>query len=201
MTHVTGRGGPGPEAQPHGGRGARERIMWAARKLFYEQGVNATGMDELTKVAHVSKRTFYQHFPSKEALVSAYLAEYHRETGTPLERALDREGLTPRERLLAIFEARGDRPVHRGCPFHNVAVELSDAASPARVLVADHKHAFARRLTTLAAEAGAADPESLGRQLAVLFEGATALSTSLNSPAPYAAAHTAAATLIDAATA
>jgi AcrR family transcriptional regulator len=190
------------DAQPHGGRGARERIMWAARKLFYEQGVNATGMDELTKVAHVSKRTFYQHFTGKEELVGAYLVNFHGQSGTPLEQALDREGLTPRERLLAIFDGVvRTRPVLRGCPFHNVAVELADAASPARVLIAEHKRDFARRLAVVAAEAGAADPEALGRRLAVLFEGATALCTSLNSPEPYDDARAAAAALIDAATA
>src|SRR3979411_1905200 len=50
--------------QPAGGRGARERILWAAGVLFYQQGINSTGIEELTTVAHVSKRTFYQHFGS-----------------------------------------------------------------------------------------------------------------------------------------
>jgi hypothetical protein len=43
-----------------------------------------------------------------------------------------------------------------------------------------HKHAFRDRLVATAAEAGAADPESLGRQLAVIFEGANALAASSN---------------------
>src|SRR5260221_481280 len=78
------------EAQPHGGRGARERIVRTAARLFYEEGVNATGVERLTEQAHVSKRTFYQHFPSKNALVQEYLRRF--ETDTPLRgvRALER---------------------------------------------------------------------------------------------------------------
>src|SRR5260370_12059926 len=93
------------EAQPHGGRGARERIVRTAARLFYEEGVNATGVERLTEQAHVSKRTFYQHFPSKNALVQEYLRRF--ETDTPLRsvRALERADLAPRDRLLPVFPA------------------------------------------------------------------------------------------------
>ena len=63
----------------------------------------------------------------------------------------------------------------------------------------DHKLRFAQRLSDTAAEAGAADPRQLGNQLLVLFEGATALATSLNDTAPLVHARAAAAYLIDAA--
>ena len=63
----------GPAPRGPGGRGARERILRAAADLFYADGINSTGMERLTEAAHVSKRTFYQHFPSKAALVEAYL--------------------------------------------------------------------------------------------------------------------------------
>ena len=63
-----------------------------------------------------------------------------------------------------------------------------------------HKRDFTQRLIDTAAEAGALDPRALGRQLAVLFEGATALATSLNDPSPVKDAREAAAALIDAAT-
>ena len=46
------------------GRGARERITAAADKLFYWDGIHATGVDALIAEAEVSKRTFYQHFSS-----------------------------------------------------------------------------------------------------------------------------------------
>ncbi len=56
---------------------------------------------------------------------------------------------------------------------------------------------FAERLIAVADEAGAADPHLLGQRLAVLFEGATALATSLNDTAPFVHARAAAATLVD----
>ena len=60
-----------------------------------------------------------------------------------------------------------------------------------------HKRAYVDGLTQLAREAGAADPEMLGNQIALLYEGASALSTSLNDPAPWARARAAAEALID----
>jgi AcrR family transcriptional regulator len=183
--------------QPTGGRGARDRILWAATKLFYEQGINATGMEQLTEIAHVSKRTFYQHFPGKDALVTAYLARFQTDVPPYRERPLSRTDLSAHERLLALFDPPPPNARLRGCPFHNAAIEVPDLESPARVLIAEHKHAFTQRLVGLAAEAGAVDPQTLGRQLAVLFEGAVALSTSQCDPAPFADARSVAVGLIE----
>ena len=52
-----------------GGRGARQRILNTAINLFYREGINATGVERLASEASVSKRTLYQHFPSKTAVV------------------------------------------------------------------------------------------------------------------------------------
>ena len=183
-----------PEAQPRGGRGARDRILWAAATLFYEEGIHATGVERLTDFAHVSKRTFYQHFPSKNALVKEYLAS----VTSVAEQQLDRVDLTARERLLAIFvEPTGG--LVRGCAFHNAAVESAGNLPEVGEVVAEHKRAFTRRLVETAAEAGAADPEELGRRLAVLFEGATALATSLDDRTPVRDARGIAEVLVDAA--
>jgi AcrR family transcriptional regulator len=186
----------------HGGRGARGRILRAAAELFYAEGINTTGMERLTEAAHVSKRTFYQHFPSKAALVEAYLDGFGADgTAAPgRERALYRADLSPRDRLLGLFSEPTDAggPI-RGCPFHNVAVELAGAQPAAQARVIRHKQEFTARLIDTARDAGARDPESLGRQLAVLFEGVTALSTSLNDSCPAGDARAAARTLIDAA--
>lgn len=63
----------------------------------------------------------------------------------------------------------------------------------------NHKLNFTCRLTDVAHELGAADPHLLGQQLAVLFEGAAAMATSLNDTAPVVHARAAAVALIDAA--
>ena len=182
-----------------GGRGARERILTAATTLFSREGINATGVERLTDHAHVSKRTFYQHFSSKNELVEEYLRRIHEAGGATSEQAIDTPDASPRARILAIFDCGpGDR--FRGCPFHNAAVEAADTMPGVEDIVHEHKLDFTARLIRAAGEAGARDPYQLGNQLAVLFEGARALATSLNDTSPLLHARSAAETLIDAAT-
>ncbi|MFC5800195.1 TetR/AcrR family transcriptional regulator [Streptomyces formicae] len=192
------------------GRGARERILEAATELFTAQGVNATGMDQLTTVAGVSKRTLYTHFAGKADLVHAYLRQFE-DMGLPREAADGADGPgypggpggpDPREELLAVFDRRPRDtagPI-RGCPFLNAAVEMPDPEHPVHRLAAAYKSEFARRLAGLARRAGARDPDELGEQLALLYDGAAVRGTALNSDRPAAYARSVAALLIDAAT-
>jgi TetR/AcrR family transcriptional regulator of autoinduction and epiphytic fitness len=46
----------------------REAILRAALKAFRETGFHATSMDAIAEEANVSKRTVYNHFPSKDIL-------------------------------------------------------------------------------------------------------------------------------------
>src|SRR6476620_992978 len=170
-----------------GGRGARERILTAATTLFHRGGIHATGVERLTEHAHVSKRTFYQHFSSKNDLVEQYLRRIHHAGGAPREQAIDTADASPGSRF-------------RGCPFHNAAVEAADAMPGVEDIVHEHKLDFTARIIQAATEAGARDPSRLGNQLALHFEGALALATSLNDTSPLLHARSAAETLIDAAT-
>jgi AcrR family transcriptional regulator len=188
------------DAASVGGRGARERILRAADRLFYQQGIHATGVAALAAEAHVSTRTLYQHFATKNALVEAYLRRHEADAPIPSELELDRDDLPAAERLLAIFkplEAHG--VVLRGCPFHNAAVEAAGALAGVAGVVEEHKKAFLGRIIATAREATAADPQALARQLAVLYEGANALATSCNDNTVFADARHAAQILIDAA--
>ncbi|WP_371583287.1 TetR/AcrR family transcriptional regulator [Streptomyces sp. NBC_01314] len=182
------------------GRGARERILKAATELFTAQGINATGMDQLSTVAEVSKRTLYTHFPSKDELVGAYLRPLVDDL-LPVPPSPDRPAPSPREQLLAVFDWKLPETTapFRGCPFLNVSVEVPDPGHSAHQLAAVYKREFARRLTEIARQAGAADPESLGEQLALLFDGAAARGTALNSSHPGACARSIAESLVDAA--
>jgi len=184
--------------RPSGGRGARERIERAAAQLFYRNGIHATGVELVAQQANVSKRTLYQHFASKNDLVDNYLRGIDARGGPPTEKRLYDTEMSARDRLLAIFEMSASQVV-RGCPFHNAAVESAGSLVSTDDIVRSHKVEFTHRLVAVAQEAGAADPHLLGQQLAVLFEGATAMATSLNDTAPVVHARAAAATLIDAA--
>ena len=77
------------------------------------------------------------------------------------------------------------------------AVEAADEMPDAQQIVQAQKGDFTDRLACIAAEAGARDPAQLGRQLAILLEGATALATSLNDVAPLHEARAVAEILID----
>jgi AcrR family transcriptional regulator len=180
-----------------GGRGARERILTAAGELFYVNGVNGTGLAELAERAHVSKRTLYQHFPTKDVLIEASLRRFQDDRVLGNELALERADLPACERLLAIFTPPDPELPLRGCLYSNTAAEIADAGHPAREFIAEHKADFALRVAAIAAEAGAADPVALADQLAVLFDGAATRAAALGDTAPYAHARAAAEILIE----
>lgn len=145
-------------------------------------------MDQLCAVAEVSKRTLYQHFTGKDELIAECLRRFDPDI---LPEVFDRTDLTPRERLLAAFDAHA--PL---CPFIAAAVEIPDPGHPARVYARNYKKGFAARLTDTAREAGATNPEQLGEQLALLLDGASARSRVLNTEA-FTTAAAIAAVLVD----
>src|SRR5437763_15840188 len=61
-------------ASPLAKQPMKERILETADRLFYLQGIRAIGVDTIAVEIGISKRTLYNHFPSKDALISAYLA-------------------------------------------------------------------------------------------------------------------------------
>jgi AcrR family transcriptional regulator len=141
----------------------------------------------------VSIRTLYNQFASKDDVIVAYLERTTE--GSPLDRA----DLSPRERLLSVF----GKPKHidgpyRGCPLINASAELADPDHPAHRYSAERKALFAERLADIAREAGATDPETLGQQLALLYDGFSARSMVLNSGEPRQVALELATQLVDA---
>ena len=176
-----------------GGRGARGRILAAAGELFGARGINATGVAELCEAAHVSKRTLYQHFPGKDDVVVAYLAECEARQ----DARLDAEELAPRALLLELFDTLADGPQPlRGDPFAAAAVELADPRHPAHRYAAARRERFAGRLTELARAAGARGADRVGRRLALLYDGAAVQTVIFDDPAPAAEARAMAAGLL-----
>jgi AcrR family transcriptional regulator len=172
-----------PEKGPQGrrrGRGARERILAAAQQLFRDQGINRTGVDQLCAAARVSKRTAYQHFASKDELVTEYLRRLDPDV---MPAVFDRTDLTPRQRLLAAVAGprAGTQHITPLCPFIAAAVDIHDPRHPAAQYARDYKKAVAARLAETARQAGAINPEQLGEQLALLIDGASARTRVLNS--------------------
>jgi len=180
------------------------RIAAVAAEQFHENGIAATGVDALSRAAGISKRTLYQRFGSKDALiVAAYdsldLPVYQMFTG-PAEAA----GPAPRDQLDGLFaqlERMVKLPEFRGCPFSNAAAELADPDHPAHAVVRRHKERLRRWIRMRAREAGAADPERLSRQLMLLFAGAQSQALALRSARPVRDARDVARELVDTAVA
>jgi AcrR family transcriptional regulator len=181
------------------GPSARERLLEAASELFYDEGVHTVGIDRVIERAGVAKASLYNTFGSKDELVRAYLERRHEGTSARITRYLERY-TTPRERLLGVFEAQGELfadPGFRGCAFVSASAESpGEAVSRA----ADDYRGWVRGLLTgLAREAGAAEPEKLGRQLHMIYDGASLSARMDRDSSSSVAARAAAAALLDAA--
>ena len=151
---------------------ARQRLLTAADELFYSEGVQSVGVDRVIEQADVAKATLYRTFGGKEQLVAAYLRARHDAALTRLAQAIDRES-DSRARLLAVFDAQAgwiNRRTYGGCPFARATAEPSVGPSVHHE-ADDYRNDVLALLTELAAEAGAADPATLGLQLSLLYHG------------------------------
>jgi AcrR family transcriptional regulator len=156
---------------------ARERILAAVDELFYCDGVRAVGVDAVIEHAGVNKMSLYRNFASKDELIAAYVEDRNRQYWSWWDKTMERHAGNPRRQLLGLFEelqTRVSRKGYRGCPFVNIASELSDTSHPARRVVALNKRELKRRLRDLAAAAGAKSSDALADSLMLLMEGAYA---------------------------
>jgi AcrR family transcriptional regulator len=155
---------------------ARERILETAYELFSRHGIHAVGIDRIIAEASVAKATLYHHFPSKEALVIAFLdLREERWTYGWLEREAKQRAATPQERASAVFDALDDwfhQPDYEGCSFINTLLELTDGDSPVHRETVRHLAVVRGVLQGFAEQAGASDPEAAGYQLQTLAMGA-----------------------------
>ena len=155
---------------------ARERLIDTAIALFNRYGFHATGVDRIVAAAKVAKKTLYAHFPSKEELILAALARKEAAFADKFIPTVAAASDDPKERLLTLFEmAKGwfSDPDFFGCIFVNAAVEYSEPGHPINACARRFKtllRSFAREQAKLG---GAADPDLLADQIALLFEGAT----------------------------
>lgn len=157
---------------------AARRILTAAAPRFYAEGIRAVSADVVMADAHVTKATFYRHFPTKDDLVVAYLA-----TVAAAERSVVadwRARLTPAEVLTAYADqlttqACGDG--FRGCPFLNAVAEYPDPHHPVRRVADEHRAWLRTTAAELLAALGVADAAGVAVQLVMLRDGAMVAGT------------------------
>ncbi|MEJ6782119.1 TetR/AcrR family transcriptional regulator [Aminobacter sp. Piv2-1] len=181
----------------------RERIVEAASKLFYSEGIRGVSVDAVAEKAGLTKRTLYYHFTSKDDLIAAYLDGRDQPNLALFQRWFDEAEGGLDDKVTAIFRNLGKSARHpkwKGCGFLRTAAELVDMPGhPAIKTGIAHKKRVEAWLRQEFAEAGATGAEALARQIVLLLDGGFAV-VLLNRDASYIeTAGEAAATLVRAA--
>jgi AcrR family transcriptional regulator len=156
-------------------RPPRERILAAARELFYARGIRGVSVDDIATAAQTNKMSFYRHFESKDLLVAEYLRQLAQESDAvwdQLARAYPGDPMAQlrawNEQIAAMMCDSGNR----GCALANAAVEIPEKDHPARAVIEAYKAHKHERIVTLCRSAGYLDPKRLADEIFLLFEGA-----------------------------
>jgi AcrR family transcriptional regulator len=153
---------------------AADRILSAARDLFYRLGIRAVGVDEIVTRAGATKPSLYRSFGSKDDLTQRYLKEVEARFWSFFDAAVAAHPDDPRAQILSFLSGLSQRAAsrgYRGCGLTNAAVEYPESGHPARSIPIASKKELRRRLRAMAAEMGAASPDALGDGLLLFIEG------------------------------
>lgn len=161
------------------GPATRARILAAAYDRFYREGFGRTTMDAIAEASGVTKRTLYQHFDSKDALLGAVLAEQNDRALTLVRRWAGEAAATPEDLVATIFEGLGRwaaRPRWLGSGYTRLAMELADMPGhPARRMAAGHKRAVEDWLGAEFTRLAVPEPALRAAEVMMLMEGCTSL--------------------------
>ncbi len=144
---------------------ARQRILDVVDRLFYTEGVRATGTERIMAMADVAKATFYHHFESKDTLVLAYLEKRDRALWEFLSQP------TSLREVLVKFEEWANRPEVIGCPFLRIASEYPDPAHPFHQFAIKHQDKIRDCLANLL-DASISDKKAAAAALLSVVDGA-----------------------------
>jgi AcrR family transcriptional regulator len=180
---------PSPAKKPD----MKQRILETADRLFYLHGIRAIGVDTVAAEIGISKRTLYNHFPSKDDLIRAYLDR--RSVAMPPS------DKSPIDQILGTFDSlqrRFGARDFRGCPFVNAVAELGAEDHAVRHIATAFKDGRRARFRELLQRLGAtgADADRLATQLQLLVDGAIAADLVHNDPSMAVAAKQAATVLL-----
>jgi len=157
----------------------RERIISAASKLFYDQGIRAVSVDAVAERAGLTKRTLYYHFRSKDDLVAAYLAGRDQPNLALFQLWFAEADGGVAEKVAAIFRNLARAAAHpkwKGCGFLRTSAELANMPGhPAIKIGAAHKKKFEGWLRATFEAAGIATALELSRQILLLLDGCFAV--------------------------
>lgn len=156
----------------------RARILDTATALFYAHGVHAVGVNEIAARARASKLSLYRYFPSKDQLVEAMLTEHSDRIHAWLDRETAHAPAGP-DRVLAVFDLLITwfaQPGYCGCAVVNTTTDTR--ADPVIAVIARrHLTRYRNLLQDRMRDLTIPDPDALARQLLLLIEGASVITT------------------------
>jgi len=157
----------------------REKLLMTAVNLFYAYGIHAVGLDRIIAEVGVTKTTFYNHFESKDELITEAMRWRDAWERELWGRMVDEiAGDDPRAKLLAYFDVlhtwfTDER--FRGCLFLNAAAEFPSPNEPAHQVAREHINHTLGAARALAGAAGASDPDAFADEYAAVISGVIAL--------------------------
>ncbi|WP_399880117.1 TetR/AcrR family transcriptional regulator [Streptomyces sp. BBFR51] len=155
---------------------ARSRLLKTAGQVFYAEGIHSVGVDRIVAEAQVTRATFYRHFPSKETLVVAYLAEADRAMRGQVDAAVAAK-LPAADTIRALSASIAQSiqsPDFRGCAFLNAVAEYPDADHPVHMAVLAHRQWFLDTLIGLLARIEEQSAEPAAHHYVMMRDGAMA---------------------------
>ncbi|MCL8535334.1 TetR/AcrR family transcriptional regulator [Chryseobacterium gallinarum] len=162
---------------------AKERILRVASELFYKQGYNSTGINQIITEADIAIGSLYNHFPSKNDLLQAYLIREEQHWFEGFENSVVNSS-GPREKIFSLIEYR--KKLQRssdfsGCHFIKIISELGESNPAIAGFVKKHKEKQKELIFTLVKEYGELkenfDPALITENIFLLMEGAVVTST------------------------
>jgi len=157
----------------------RQQLIETALELFYQEGVQSIGINEVLKVSGVAKKTLYHHFTSKEALVLATLETRNQRFSqwltVQIASAKNDQELVEHlfQSLKGWFEDRVEvLGEFRGCFFINTAAEFRNPESEISRYCRQHKSDIKQVIRQQMATYADQPDETLLERICLLKEGA-----------------------------
>ena len=166
----------------------RERILSTALKLFYENGIQAVGVDRIVAEARVAKMTLYSYFASKEDLIYEYLEVISGKWFDDFHKFLNTNCKTDKERLKGAFQflksSYESTDQFRGNAFVNAGLEISDPKHQVHGLILENQEILRESFENWAYNSGLNNARQLSYTLLNLFHGATVAAVIEDFPEP-----------------
>lgn len=181
----------------------RQRIVEAAYKLFYKNGFASSSIDAVAEAAGITKKTFYYHFESKQALIASVFEKQNELVLASIESWAGKDVGSPLQFVDRIFSKYAEwagKPGWRSSGFTRAAMEFAGSPGhPARRAARRHKTEVERWFAARFAAGGITNAPELAREVMLLMEGCHSLVLIHANPAYTAAAGRAARALVAAA--